>query len=155
MITAVDTNILLDILVPGATYGDASERALTESLETGAVVICEAVYSELAAHFSEHDELKMFLMDTGIVDRPSGIDALYLAGKAWREYLRRRPLAQVCPSCGSTQEFHCTQCGARFVPRQHVLADFMIGAHAVTEADRLLTRDRGYYRTYFPELKLA
>ena len=52
MITAVDTNILLDILVPGATYGDASERALTESLETGAVIICEAVYSELAAHFS-------------------------------------------------------------------------------------------------------
>ena len=155
MITAVDTNILLDILVPDAPHGDISEKSLTESLESGSVIISEAVYTELAAHFSTQEQIDQFLKETGINLCPSSSEALYLAGKTWREYLRRRTNNVACPSCGANQEFHCIKCGATFLPRQHVIADFLIGAHASVHADRLVTRDRGYYRTYFRDLPLA
>jgi predicted nucleic acid-binding protein len=154
MITAVDTNILLDILIPDAPQGDSSEELLSRSQEGGLVIIAEAVYAELATHFPARDQINRFLKDTNIRTYPSGIDALYLAGKTWRDYLHLRPDSTVCPACGTAQYLHCIKCGARLLAKQHVVADFLIGAHASVHANRLLTRDRGYYRTYFPDLKL-
>jgi predicted nucleic acid-binding protein len=154
VITAVDTNVLLDILIPDAPHGNISEKSLTESLENGSVIISEAVYTELSAHFPTREQLDRFLNETCINLCLSSSEALYLAGKTWREYLRRRTNTTVCPSCGIAQEFRCTECGSAFLPRQHVIADFIIGAHAIVHADRLLTRDRGYYHTYFTDLNL-
>jgi predicted nucleic acid-binding protein len=39
-------------------------------------------------------------------------------------------------------------------PRR-ILADFLIGAHALLQADCLMTLDTRYYRQYFPELRLS
>jgi predicted nucleic acid-binding protein len=154
VITAVDTNIFLDILIPDSPYGDAAEESLTKCLEAGGVIISEAVYAELAAHFSTKNQLDHFLGETDIRLCPSSADALHLAGKAWRAYMRRRTNSAVCPACGTSQQFHCSECGSTFLPRQHVVADFIIGAHARIHADQLLTRDRWYYHTYFPDLRL-
>lgn len=154
MITAVDTNILLDVLVPDAPHSGESERALAEAAGAGALLISEPVYAELAAHFTEQQALDRFLTDTGIRLEPSGAQALHRAGRAWSDYLRRRPAALACPQCGASQEVRCDQCGASIQPRQHVVADFLIGAHALVHSDRLLTRDRGYYATYFADLAL-
>ncbi len=154
MITAVDTNILLDVLIPDAPHGDESERALAEAVRAGAIVISDPVYAELAVHFPEQEKLDRVLADTGLRLESSKPDALYRAGIAWSEYIRRRP-ALACPQCGARPKLHCSDCGASIQPRQHVVADFMIGAHAVVQADQLLTRDRGYYATYCPKLTLG
>ena len=155
MITAVDTNIILDILIPGEAHAEASERALTQSLRAGLAIISEPVYAELAGRFPGRQSLDSFLEEAGLALCPSGAEALYLAGRAWRDYLSRRPDLLVCPSCGDGQNVQCMRCGASLHPRQHLVADFLIGAHAIVHADRLLTRDRGYHRSYFPGLQLA
>jgi predicted nucleic acid-binding protein len=152
LITAVDTNILLDVLTPGSKNGPLSAQALTESVRAGALVICEAVYAELSVTFGVKNEIDRFLGDVGIRLANSTEETLFTAGTVWSRYLGRRTEAIICPRCGSRQQFRCDQCGQQLTPRQHLVTDFLIGAHALNQADRLLSRDLGYYRTYFEEL---
>lgn len=155
MITAVDTNLLLDILLPNPAYQIASMQALDDANRSGAVVMSEPVGAELATVFADRGALDRFIGDTGLRRLPSTTEVLYRAGSAWRDYRRRRSAGLVCPGCGSEQTITCRQCGRSINTRQHVVADFLIGAHALVLADRLLTRDRGYYARYFPDLLLA
>lgn len=155
MITAVDTNVLLDVLIPDSPHRDASRTLISESRREGITIISEPVYSEMSVAFPEREHLDRFLGDNGIRPQPTNHHGLYFAGRTWRAYLDRRPRLMVCPSCGSAQDVSCDSCEARLSTRQHVIADFTIGAHAEVHVDRLLTRDLGYFGTYFPNLSMV
>lgn len=130
-------------------------EALERARDQGDVVISEPVYSEIAAFFGSRTETDASLRDVGARLVRSTTDCLEKAGKAWKLYTERRLVGLQCSQCGKHRRPTCPDCGAALRSRQHMIADFIVGAHAMAHGGRLLTRDRGYYRTYFPDLELV
>ena|SRR5438067_1308973 len=129
MITAVDTNVLLDILIPNESFYAASADALQRSA-AGSLIICDIVYAELCIHFRSQQECDEFLESNEIRVQALTREAHFLASRVWRTYRQR---------------------GGK---RTRILADFLIGAQAQKQAARLLSRDRGFYRELFPSLSI-
>ena len=128
MISAVDTSVLLDYLIGDARFGPASAAALRLGLREGSLIACSAVWAEVAAAFDDAGAATDLLASLGVELVPDDRVVATTAGAAWRRYRR---------AGGS---------------RQRLLADFLVAAHASVKAERLVTRDRGFYRSHFPEL---
>ena len=47
MITAVDTNVLLDVFLRDDRHGDRSREWLRAAYDAGAIIVCDIVYAEL------------------------------------------------------------------------------------------------------------
>ena len=56
-------------------------------------------------------------------------------------------------SAAENLQSKCPKCGFRLSVKEHFLSDFYIGGFALTNCNAILTRDRGVYRKYFPELQ--
>ena len=128
MITAVDTSALLDVFLPDDRYGEQSKTWLRAAYDTGAIIVCDIVYAELAPAFPDRAVLDRALREINATTSPVDTAIAYDAGMRWLRY---------------------RQSGG---PRTRIISDFLIGAHAVAVADKFLTRDRGFFATYFPEL---
>lgn len=156
MITAVDTNILLDVLIPGEPSGESSKLLLDRHLAKGKLIIGEVVYAELAAAFPSAEELEFFLSDTGIELVHSNEKALFQAGSRWADYTKKGNRNRFqCGRCGFAFDVPCPRCEVALTKRLHVLGDFLVGAHALTHADCILSRDLGVFKTYFSELQVV
>lgn len=129
--TLVDSNVLLDILTEDPTWASWSAAALAAAAEQGPLSINAIIYSEVSVRFSSIEELDEALPRQDYRREPLPYAAAFLAGKVYLEYRRN----------GGT--------------RSTTLPDFFIGAHAAVAGHRLLTRDSGRYRTYFPTLPLV
>lgn len=129
MISAVDWSVLLDVLCDDLDYAERSLALLRGAVAEGRLLVCETVVAEIRPALNE-TELRRFLQDWNISLLPSSLETALLAGEHFAAYLERRG-------------------GSR-----RVLPDFLVGAHAQLHADRLLARDRGYYRDYFRGLKV-
>jgi len=129
MITAIDTSILLDVFVD-SVRADQSEACLIQAYERGSLIIAPVVYAELVPQAPSQNELDQWLSSAGIQVVPFTKDHAFIAGMAHATYRKA---------------------GGK---RDRILADFMIGAHAQSEANTLLTHARGFYRKYFSDLTI-
>jgi predicted nucleic acid-binding protein len=153
--TAVDSNVLLDLLSEGSPGSGEAHDALLSWSRKGDLILSEVVFAEVSVAVDEEAGMSGFIGATGLKLVPSSIEALQVAGRNWREYLTPRPRGLGCPKCGELNVVACASCGEPLRTRQHLAPDFMIGAHALIHADRLLTTDRGFYRNHFAGLTVV
>lgn len=129
MKTAIDSSALLAIF-NDEPDGPSWLELLMKVRREGQLVICDVVYAEVAPAFPSESDLKAALRRLGASFEPLSPTASWRAGVAFRSYR---------DSGG---------------PREHLLPDFLIGAHAHCRADRLAALDRGYLRRYFTGLPI-
>jgi predicted nucleic acid-binding protein len=135
--SAVDTNVISALWTAQPEQHEA-KLLLTEAHAHGIVTICGVVYAELLAHpLVKPSVTESFFETVGIeVDYSLDRAVWQEAGIRYRAYSDRRRLAKAAGH------------------RKHV-ADFVIGAHALLRADRLITFNGSDFRNDFPELRIA
>ncbi|RDH41792.1 type II toxin-antitoxin system VapC family toxin [Zooshikella ganghwensis] len=130
-VALVDSNILMDLADPDSSWYEWSARTLENLDEHYTFAINSTIYAEVSIGFEKIEDYEEFIghCQFELLDTPR--EALFLAGKAFLQYRRRR---------GN---------------KSNVLPDFFIGAHAAVKGYTLISRDKGRFSTYFPSVSLV
>ena len=137
MSACIDTNVLSALL--GAEPNAAAISGTLNTLRrAGPLLVHGSVYAELlAAPGNKQSHLDAFLNRGQVgVDWETTEAVWQLSGRAYSAYARRRVKS------GGGQ------------PRR-ILADFLIGAHALSLGASLITLDDTHYRSAYPTLPLV
>ena len=127
---AVDTSVLIDLLGGDPRFATPPRRACARRSRVGDVVVCDAVVAEMHAVLDASESTMDSIASLGIRYLPVSEPAAVRAGEMQRRFRQR---------------------GGR---RERVIADFLIGAHAMMQCSGLITRDAGFFRDYFKGLKV-
>jgi predicted nucleic acid-binding protein len=125
----VDSNVILDIVGNDPAWTDWSKSAFDKH-RTNGMFVNHIVVAEIGTRFDGVDGLEQALEILALPVKDLSLESAWLAGKAHLQWIRN---------------------GGR---RGAMLADILIGAHAMIENATVLTRDPRRFRTYFPELDL-
>jgi len=129
-VIAVDSSVLVDLLTDDPLHAEASATALAQAMSEGEVVVCDAVVAEVQTLLDTRETAMDALNEYGIRYLATTQQAAVRAGHMQRRFRDR---------------------GGR---RERVVADFLIGAHALMQCDALITRDQGFFRDYFKGLRI-
>jgi len=126
----IDTCVITDLSDPDSTWFEWSAATLERLDQNNTFVINPIIYAECSVGFERIEEVETLFDHLGFASKPIPKEALFLAGKAFLKYKKRK---------GS---------------KTNVLPDFFIGAHAAIEGYQLISRDKGRFSTYFPSVEL-
>jgi predicted nucleic acid-binding protein len=126
----IDTCVVTDLADPESRWFEWSAATLEKLDQYHTFIINPIIYAECSVGFEKIEEVEALFTQLGFMTKPIPKEALFLAGKAFLQYKRRQ--------------------GAK----TNVLPDFFIGAHAAVAGCQLMTRDKGRFSTYFPNIKL-
>jgi predicted nucleic acid-binding protein len=126
----VDTNVLIDLREEDSHWFGWSVDAVARARVDHPVSISAVVVGELAMGGNPLADTELLVSQFGIGIAPLDARAAHNAGQAHRAYR------------------------AAGGGREKLLADFLIGGHAMACEATLMTRDPRRYRAYFPSLLL-
>ncbi len=129
MRTALDSSVLILLYRKQAGW-EAWRDRLQHAAAEGEMIISPVVFAEYSIAYPTLESARADLDRLHIFYEPIEAASAYLAGQTFLRYRREGG------------------------PRQHLIPDFLIAAHASVQAHRLAAIDRGFLRTYFPDLKL-
>ncbi len=81
--------------------------------------------------------------------------SLYIAGTRWAEYAENVKTWFHAQHAAKLLGYPALIAKHPLQRRLHVLADFLIGAHALTQANCIISRDLGIYKTHFKDLNVV
>jgi len=126
----VDSCVITDLVDPESAWFEWSTETLEQLDQNHTLVINPIVYAECSIGYERIEEVEALFKHLGFAMKPIPREALFLAGKAFLQYRKRKG------------------------QKGNVLPDFFIGAHAAISSFQLITRDRGRFSTYFPTVAL-
>jgi len=126
----IDCCIVTDLADPESRWFEWSASTLERLDQNNTMVINPIIYAECSVGFARIEEVETLFETLGFAMKPVPREALFLAGKAFLQYKKRKG------------------------EKGNVPPDFFIGAHAAVSSYSLMSRDKGRFSTYFPSVEL-